>query len=65
MDSIPLITLVTPVLNDITGLKKTLNSIDLVDALELVIVDGGSTDGSRECAEKFSKQKNILILKNC
>lgn len=63
MDSIPLITLVTPVLNDITGLKKTLNSIDLVDALELVIVDGGSTDGSRECAEKFSKQKNVSLIR--
>jgi glycosyltransferase involved in cell wall biosynthesis len=63
MDSIPVITIVTPVLNDISGLKKTLKSIELVDALELVIVDGGSSDGSWEYAEKFSKHDNVSLIR--
>lgn len=58
-----MITVVTPVLNDIFGLKKTLASINLVDALELVIVDGGSTDGSWELAEEFSKSDNVTLIR--
>lgn len=63
MNTIPLISIVTPVLNDISGLKKSLESIDLNDSVEVVIVDGGSTDGSWEYAEKFSKHDNVTLIR--
>jgi glycosyltransferase involved in cell wall biosynthesis len=47
----PTITLLMPVLNEIEGLKATLPFIDRKWIDEILIVDGGSTDGSVEYAE--------------
>ena len=37
MNPTPIITIVVPVLNDISGLKKSLGSIELMPSIELVI----------------------------
>ncbi|MCB0414535.1 MAG: glycosyltransferase [Bdellovibrionales bacterium] len=50
------ISVVTICLNNKDGLKKTINSVIFqdYDNLELIIVDGGSTDGSKELLEEFN-----------
>jgi len=51
------VSMIIPVKNSAGMLKKCLTSIRSLDfpmdALEIIIVDGGSTDGSIEVAEKF------------
>ena len=63
MNPTPIITIVVPVLNDISGLKKSLGSIELMPSIELVIVDGGSTDGSWEYANEFLKYDNVSLIR--
>jgi glycosyltransferase involved in cell wall biosynthesis len=47
----PTVTLLMPVLNEINGLKATLPFIDRTLVDDILVVDGGSTDGSVEYAE--------------
>lgn len=47
----PTITLLLPVLNEVEGLKATLPHIDRSLVTDLLVIDGGSTDGSVEYAE--------------
>lgn len=47
----PTVTLLMPVLNEIDGLKASLPFIDRRVVSEILVVDGGSTDGSVEYAQ--------------
>ncbi|MEZ5558736.1 MAG: glycosyltransferase family 2 protein [Pseudomonadales bacterium] len=40
------VSVVIPVKNDADGLRKTLGSLPVRDALEVIIIDGGSSDGT-------------------
>jgi len=46
----PTITLVIPVLNEVEGLKASVPDIDRSLFTEILVIDGGSTDGSLEYA---------------
>lgn len=54
----PLLSIITVNLNDLNGLKKTLTSIfeQTWQKFELIVIDGGSTDGSKEFVEKHECQ---------
>lgn len=51
MSKEPLLSIITVNLNDIEGLKRTVNSVleQTWQEFEYVVIDGGSTDGSKEC----------------
>ena len=48
-----MISIIIPVINEEENLKKLLPYLQENNAEEIIIVDGGSTDGSREVAKKF------------
>ncbi len=51
-----LISIVIPVLNEEKNLEKTLDSVSNQDGpLEIIVVDGGSTDASVEIADAYAK----------
>ena len=51
-----MISIIMPILNEAKILDKTLAKLeDELKNHELIIVDGGSTDGSIEIAEKYGK----------
>jgi glycosyltransferase involved in cell wall biosynthesis len=52
----PLISIITVNLNDIEGLKKTMTSVfgQTFKEFEYIVIDGGSTDGSKEYIESHS-----------
>lgn len=65
----PLVSIVIPMFNEEKNIGKCLESILFQtyppDKIEILIVDGKSTDGSRSIAEKYSHQhSNIHILDN-
>jgi glycosyltransferase involved in cell wall biosynthesis len=55
----PTITLLLPVLNEIDGLKATLPFIDRAWVTEILMVDGGSTDGSVE----YARAQGITVVR--
>jgi glycosyltransferase involved in cell wall biosynthesis len=57
MNNSHLISIITVVKNDLTGLRLTLESISKLDYVERIIVDGGSIDGSAELSEANSDVK--------
>lgn len=56
MSERPLVSVVMPLYNGMAYLQKTLNSVltQTYPNVEIVITDGGSTDGSREWLENFN-----------
>lgn len=62
-NNIPLVSVIIPVYNSIKTIQKTVYSVlnQSYPNLELVIVDGGSTDGSFEYLKNLNHEKLILI----
>ena len=54
MSKKPLISIITVNLNDLEGLKKTIKSVfdQTWQEFEFIVIDGGSTDGSKELIEE-------------
>lgn len=61
-----IISIVTVVFNDHIGLRKTLNSISnqVDNSFELLIVDGGSTDGTLDVVKEYGGLVSCLISEN-
>lgn len=59
----PVISIIVPVFNAATCLEAALDSIisQSYENYELIIVDGGSTDGSLKIIERFVDKINVLI----
>lgn len=58
MSTLPKITIITPVLNQVTYIEQCLQSVlnQNYDNLEYIVVDGGSTDGTVEIIEKYTSK---------
>jgi len=68
-DHMPLVSIVIPMYNEIEIIEQNLRSILRQDYpqgnIEILVVDGGSTDGSRQFVEKLSNDhSNIRLLDN-
>ena len=48
VSSSPLLSIIIPSYNQFEGLKRTVNSVREIDDVEVVVIDGGSTDGSAQ-----------------
>jgi succinoglycan biosynthesis protein ExoA len=64
------VSIIVPVYNEAAYIKQCLQSILRNeyprDRFEILVVDGGSTDGTHEIIEQMAKQyPQIIILKNC
>jgi len=53
------ISIIVPVLNEEHTLESSLTTLDLEDDVELIVVDGGSADGTVKAARKFTDR--VLI----
>jgi Glycosyl transferase family 2 len=64
----PRVSLIIPVLNDKKNLQRCLRSIQgqryPLDRLNILVVDGGSTDGSRELALAWEKDMPVRLVDN-
>lgn len=62
----PLLSIITINLNNAAGLQKTIDSVLLqtFTDFEFIIIDGGSTDGSRGVIEKHNDKINHLVSEN-
>jgi glycosyltransferase involved in cell wall biosynthesis len=60
---LPLITIITIVFNNVSHIQKTLNSIykQQNSNYELIVIDGGSTDGTLDIIKKNKKKINFWI----
>mgnify|MGYP001770714965 CR=1 FL=1 len=60
----PLVSIVIATLNSARTVRKTLESIKLLDYpnLEVVVVDGGSTDGTLDIVEEFRGTYNLRVV---
>jgi len=61
--TLPCISIVTPVLNEVATLSETLESVihQTVPPFEHIIVDGGSTDGSLLLAERYAGEASYPV----
>mgnify|MGYP001352989830 CR=1 FL=1 len=59
----PLITIITVVLNNKKKIDKALKSVisQSYKNIELVVIDGGSTDGTKNIIKKYKKKINYWI----
>ncbi|NEW78265.1 MAG: glycosyltransferase [Gelidibacter sp.] len=59
----PLISIITVNLNDVEGLKRTMTSVfeQTWQEYEYIIIDGGSSDGSKEYIESFSDKISVWV----
>ena len=48
VSSSPLLSIIIPSYNQFEGLKRTVNSVREIDDVEVVVIDGGSNDGSTQ-----------------
>ncbi len=62
----PLVSVIVPVLNEAPYIENMLNSVLSQNCenfdMELLVVDGGSTDGTREKIAKLQQQNNAIRL---
>lgn len=63
MSGKPLISIITINYNDKKGLERTLNSVtnQTYQDFEYIVIDGGSTDGSKELIEQYNDKINYWI----
>ncbi|MDD5067019.1 MAG: glycosyltransferase family 2 protein [bacterium] len=66
-NNFPFISVITPMKNEVNYIEKCINSVLKQDyphnKIEILIVDGGSTDGSTKVVQKLMKKnKNIKLL---
>jgi succinoglycan biosynthesis protein ExoA len=66
---LPFVSIIVPVYNEAAYIKQCLESILRNeyprDRFEILVIDGGSTDGTHEIIEQMAKQyPQIIILKN-
>jgi putative colanic acid biosynthesis glycosyltransferase len=59
-----MISIITVNLNELEGLKKISNSIIEHDNIEWIVIDGGSSDGSKEYIESNKQISKYLIEKD-
>jgi len=59
----PLISIITVNLNDVEGLKRTMTSASEQTFMEFeyIVIDGGSTDGSKEFIESYSNKIDYWV----
>lgn len=55
----PVISIILPVLNEVRGLAATLTRLPAAAEVELILVDGGSTDGTWELAAGFPNLRRL------
>ena len=60
----PLVTIITVVLNNKKKLEKALKSIfhQSYKNIELIVIDGGSTDGTKNIIKKYQKKINYFVI---
>ncbi len=67
-NNLPLVSIVIPMLNEVKAIERCITSIlsqDYpTDKIEIVVVDGFSTDGSREIVQNFSKNSSNVKLED-
>jgi hypothetical protein len=61
MDDVPLLSIVVPAYNAAAYLGRALDGLGAVPHIEVIVVDDGSTDGTREVADAWAAQSPARI----